>query len=76
VLESARTRAGAERVARSLSSKGDTVGILHSDDFPTLNKGYWVVFSGQYDTRKAAEDAMSSLPAKRSGAYVRHVSAK
>jgi septal ring-binding cell division protein DamX len=75
VLESATSRSRAESVAGDLQSRGDTVGILHSNDHSSLRSGYWVVFSGQYGSRKAATDAMSTLPAKRPGAYVRRVSA-
>jgi hypothetical protein len=58
-----------------LQSKGDTVGVLHSNAHSSLRPGYWVVFSGQYVSRTAADDALSTLPAKRPGAYVRRVSA-
>jgi septal ring-binding cell division protein DamX len=75
ILESATSRSQAESVARDLQSKGDTVGILHSNDHSSLRSGYWVVFSGQYGSRKAATDALDTLAAKRSGAYVRRVSA-
>lgn len=75
ILESATSRSRAESVARDLQSKGDTVGILHSNDHSSLRSGYWVVFSGQYDSRSAAADALTTLPAKRPGAYVRRVSA-
>jgi hypothetical protein len=73
VLESARTRPAAERIGGSLRAQGDSVGILRSADHPSLRKGYWVVFSGQFSSRKAAEDALAALPAKRPGAYVRRV---
>jgi septal ring-binding cell division protein DamX len=75
VLESATSRSEAEAVARRLQSGGDTVGVLHSNDHSSLRPGYWVVFSGQYSSRKAATDAMSLLAAKRAGSYVRRVSA-
>ena len=50
--------------------------ILHSDDFPTLRPGYWVVFDGQYDT---SEQAMAQAEADRAkgeftDAYPRFVS--
>lgn len=73
VLESSSTQSKAESVAQDLQSKGDTVGILKSDDFSSLNPGYWVVFSQKYDSKKAAEDAMDSLASKPRDAYVRHV---
>jgi septal ring-binding cell division protein DamX len=75
VLESNRSRAGAERVARDLQAQGAAVGLLDSDDHGSLRAGYWVVFSGQYPSRQAAEDALPTLPGKSAGAYVRRVSA-
>ena len=73
VLLSSPTRAGANRRARTLSGSGTDVGVLDSDDFSSLNGGYFVVFSGQYDTRDAAEDALTGLSADAPGAYVRRV---
>jgi hypothetical protein len=73
VLESSPTRGAAERIAGSLRARGDAVGILRSADHPALPKGFWVVFSGQYSSRKAAEDALTALPAKRPGAYARRI---
>jgi hypothetical protein len=75
ILESAKTKSQAESVARDLQSKGDTVGILNSSDHSSLNPGYWVVYSGQYSSKSAAQSAMSSLPSKPADAYVRKVSA-
>jgi septal ring-binding cell division protein DamX len=75
VLESNPRRAGAEKVAKDLQAQGVTVGILRSDEHRSLRKGYWVVFSGQYDSRKAAEDALKTLPGSHPDAYARRVSA-
>jgi predicted nucleic acid-binding Zn ribbon protein len=75
VLKSASSKSAAETAARNLQSAGVTVGILHSDDHSSLKPGFWVVFSGQYDSQKAAENGMSSLPSKPADAYVRRVSA-
>ena len=50
------------------------VGILNSSNFSTLNPGYYVTFTGVYDTQNEAENA---LPRARSSgfptAYVREV---
>jgi hypothetical protein len=73
ILESATSKSGAEQKAQEFSSDGTSVGILHSDDFSSLNEGYWVVFSGQYDTQSAAQSALSSLTSKVPEAYVRYV---
>jgi len=55
VLASTKSRSEAEDKARAAG--GGEVGVLRSDDFSSLRKGYWVVFSGQYDSRSAAESA-------------------
>jgi sporulation related protein len=73
ILESATSKSAAEQKGQELASGGTSVGVLHSDDFSSLNKGYWVVFSGQYDSQSAAQSALSGLQSKVSQAYVRHV---
>lgn len=73
VLLSSPTRAAANRRARQLAGGGTDVGVLDSDDFRSLNGGYFVVFSGQYDSRDAAEDALAGLSADAPGSYVRRV---
>ena len=67
MLASPRSRTEAERKARAA---GSGAGVLRSDDYSSLRKGYWVVFSGQYDSRKAAEAAAKSAG---SGAYAREI---
>jgi hypothetical protein len=50
--------------------------ILLSDDFPTLNPGYWVVFDGQYDSIEQAQSQAATDRSKGtfSDAYPRFVS--
>ena len=50
--------------------------ILHSDDFPTLRPGYWVVFDGQYDSIDQAQSQAAGDRGKGgfSDAYPRFVS--
>lgn len=73
VLLSSPSRAGADRRARELAGAGTDVGVLDSDEFTSLRRGYFVVFSGQYDSRDDAEDALRSLSGDAPGAYVRRV---
>jgi hypothetical protein len=56
-------------------SKGLTnVGVLNSDDYFTLNPGYWVLYMGPYDTKSQAQAAVSTAVSKGySDAYVRRV---
>ena len=68
-------RGAAESTAQQARSSGlPEVGILESSDFSSLNPGYYVVFTGVYDTQNEAEAA---LPRARSAgfstAYVREV---
>jgi septal ring-binding cell division protein DamX len=70
VLESSSTREAAEARATELAQQGTPVGILDSDEYGTLEPGKVVVFSGQYDTQRAADQALSDLTGQVEGAYV------
>ncbi len=56
-------------------SKGLTnVGVLNSDDYFTLNPGYWVLYMGPYDTKSQAQAAVSTAVSHGyTDAYVRRV---
>lgn len=77
VLASMPTKAAAEDKLQKAKDAGiTTAAILNSDDFPTLNPGYWVVFDGQFDT---VDQANSQADADRGkgefgDAYSRFVS--
>jgi hypothetical protein len=73
VLESSSTRSAAETRADELAQQGIPVGILESDDYSSLEPGRVVVFSGQYDSQRAADQALEDLEGQVEGAYVRHV---
>ena len=52
----------AQAIADQASSAGmQMVGVLDSSQFPSLNPGYWAVFSGPYATRAEAEAAATSI---------------
>jgi hypothetical protein len=74
VLSSTSSRAAAVRRAERFEDRGIPVGVLSSDDFSPLPRGSWVVFSGQYDSARAAARAQRSLAAAPSTAYVRRIS--
>ena len=74
VLEAAATREAAEARANGLAQQGIAVGILDSNQYPTLEPNKFVVFSGQYDTERAANQGLAGLTGQVEGAYVRHVS--
>jgi hypothetical protein len=67
VIASTGSRAEAEKKARAA---GADAGVLHSDDFSSLRKGYWVVFAGQYADPEAAQSAAEG---KGGDAYARRV---
>jgi hypothetical protein len=77
ILASMPTKATAEDNLQKAKDAGiATAAILHSDDFPTLRAGYWVVFDGQYDTIAQATSQASTDQSKGeySDAYPRFVS--
>jgi hypothetical protein len=73
VLESSATRPAAQARATELAGQGVAVGILDSDDYGSLEPRRFVVFSGQYDTQRAANQALKDVSGQVEGAYVRHV---
>lgn len=72
ILFSETTRASAEAKARSISGLPD-VGILDSDDYSSLAGGFFVVFSSQYETNGAAQNAAEAAGAQAPGAYAKEV---
>ncbi len=73
VLESASTNEAATTRATELAGQGVPVGILNSDEYASLEPGRFVVFSGQYDSQRAANQGLQDLSGQVEGAYVRHV---
>jgi hypothetical protein len=73
IIESATTQSKAESVASSAQSAGESPGILKSDDFSSLNAGYWVVFLGDYSSKSEAQDNLDSARANHPDAYVRQI---
>jgi RNA polymerase subunit RPABC4/transcription elongation factor Spt4 len=71
VLASTHSQAQARRRARRFGADGAPVGVLRSDEYSSLAEGFWVVFSGQYETRAAAAEAAAGFVGKR--AYARRV---
>jgi hypothetical protein len=61
ILASMPTKAAADDNLQKAKVAGITgAAVLHSDDFPTLRAGYWVVFDGQYDTIAQATSQASA----------------
>ena len=67
VVASSTSRAAAQKKAKAA---GADAGVLHSNDFSSLRKGYWVVFAGQYPDQKAA---LAAAKGRGGDAYARRV---
>jgi predicted nucleic acid-binding Zn ribbon protein len=61
VLISTEDQASARQFARTARQGGTSVGVLRSDDYPSLQRGFWIVFSGVYKGRPEAERAANRL---------------
>jgi len=69
VLVSTESEEAAERSRASLAREhGRPFGVLLSDDFASLNPGYWVVYAGPYVTAKETQAACWWELERRSGA--------
>jgi hypothetical protein len=73
VLESSSTETAAQSRAKELAGQGVPAGLLNSDGYSSIEPGRWVVFSGQYDTRRAAQQALQDISGQVTGGYVRHI---
>jgi hypothetical protein len=75
ILESLASKSAADSKAQQAKADGlPEVGVLNSSNYSSLNPGFYVVFSGVYDT---LSEANSALPAAKSAgwsaAYVRQI---
>jgi type IV secretory pathway VirB10-like protein len=74
VLISAKSRKQAFAKAREAKSRGIDAGVLHSNDYSSLNPGYWVVFVGQYKTVGQARSHIDEYASKGfPGGYPRQI---
>jgi septal ring-binding cell division protein DamX len=72
VLSSDSTHSAAVQKGQDFAAQGiPGVGVLNSDNFSSLKPGFFVVFSGVYDSESEAGDALDGVPAK--DAYVRRI---
>jgi septal ring-binding cell division protein DamX len=70
VVDSTSDRAKAERSARQLIAAGLSAGLLRSDGYDFFSPGAWIVWSGRYPDRPAAEKAAPKVQRKAPSAYV------
>ena len=74
MLISAKKKKQAYAKAREAKSRGIDAGVLHSNDYSSLNPGYWVVFAGQYSSASQASSHIQEYAGKGfSGGYPRQV---
>jgi septal ring-binding cell division protein DamX len=73
IIKSATSQSSAEKTAQKAQDAGTTVGILNSDDYSSLNGGYYVVFSGDYATKSDAQADLDGIRADFKDAYVRQI---
>jgi hypothetical protein len=55
------------------SSTGEPAGVLYSNDFEDLRPGYYVVFSGVFDTKGDAQAQAARLDDDYPGTYARRL---
>ena len=67
-------RAGAVREARKAIAAGLTdVGVLNSSEFSSLHSGYFVVFSGIFDSEQEAKSSLDTAKSTYPQAYARQI---
>lgn len=72
VVASEGSDAAATARADAIGDRGQPVGVLRSDDYPSLNPGLWVAYAGPYASADEATTARDALAAGGvSGTYVR-----
>ena len=75
-VETSKGRSQSESAADKARTNGlPEVGILNSTDYSSMNPGYYVTFTGIYDTESQAQAALPNARSKGfPTAYVREVS--
>jgi SPOR domain len=74
ILNSSGTREDAERLGGELAGKGiPNVGVLDSNDFDSLGPDSFIVFSGQYDSKREADQALSQVRDQAGGGSTRRI---
>ena len=74
VLQRTEDRASADEFARSAAEGAPAkIGVLRTDDFGSLEPGFFVVFAGHYRTRELADRAAGRLGGRFGGAVAQLV---
>jgi hypothetical protein len=59
--------------AKRIASHGLNIGVLHSDDYSSLQPGFWVAFAGQFDSVDEAQQAADRYRSQFPTAYQRFI---
>jgi hypothetical protein len=74
VINSTQDGAGARSFAQSAAATRQAkVGVIRTDDFPSLPKGLYEVFAGYYASREQADAATARLGKRFRGAFAQRV---
>ena len=73
VPQSAGRAAAASEGRKALSAGLSDVGVLNSSEFSSLHSGYFVVFSGVYNSQAEARSNLSSAKSSYPQAYARQI---
>jgi hypothetical protein len=72
VIASEGDEAKATATAQAVAAAGSPAGVLRSDEYPSMNPGFWVAYAGPYADAAAAKTAEPEVEgAGWPGAYVR-----
>lgn len=72
VISSEGDEVRARAIAEEVAAAGHPAGVLRSDDYPSMNPGFWVAYAGPYPDAAAAQAAEPAIEADGwTGAYVR-----
>jgi len=63
IVASEADEGGAEAIRNELTESGYGAGVLHSDDFPSLQPGFWVAYVGPFTRVPEADAAQVELVA-------------
>jgi hypothetical protein len=67
-------RGPALRAAQQAAQQGLTeTGVLNSSEYSSLHPGYWVVFSGIYNSESEARSALDTARSSYPQAYARQI---
>lgn len=75
IVSSVRSSAEAANTKEQVRAAGEPAGLLFSSDHPELRPGFWVVFSGVFNSREEASAHARAIGQQFAGTYVRRISA-